>query len=1370
MGETASLEPWLAEVITGDFAQGAVWLEDKMKNEHGRDADWQGLYQDDGTNFDIFIASEPDQARRVQITKTTPLVISDGEFSIEAQLTQDCKRHLNVRYNGERKVEDHLQAIISIKKCTLRVRALGLPRRRLVLLLDRVDWRDGRKVENICRPEPIHLWEGTRKWLDRIQAYRRKQADYGSQEKEETALLPTSSDADVGHTTQDSQMPFGTQAFVTPPARKSSLPVSSDDSMGNTTLDSQIPFGTQAVMAPPALPPSGPEESKDLLAMFKRVGTEKARPNPAKETPATTRLAVLELINRGKVPVTASNDAPPLAPPPRTDPVAKQTLDDPAPAESQSLGEGLNHGMATEGDENNSEAANGDNIAMDLDHSVIGEYGNDRDDRETGANHDVVMALEEHVEGAQEDASHGGMDDVVKPFIMHVEKDAHGVQLHGHDGLVLEQVDECRLDAPKPDYVEPDHASWMTGWRFVRHRSMRNIYTVECDWLEDLAFTHETATVGIDQRILLSKPETWQKPEPPLVFPEANIPIKTLIELDTEAGRSVPTERMEEEIVMTKTELREAPSRRLTEIIDLTQILTDGDSSSDEEWGLMNPHPSHAETRIDPAPPSSVISWSPSPEPPQLPSRLDPGLPPDSSFGSPQKEASGADPTAEPLTCPRLPQRSIHPISSLDNQAGPASSPPINEESETEVDISDGETPSYSQPSQHGAQPGFSLDRQPGPPASSPPANEESDAEMGISDSDDDMEVSVPQALGEDQEAALDSPESRVPGTSKASTAAIPAVSPVVQVKETPYGKGRDVQSIALPSPRNQTSSGTSERSLTSIVFGTYEQPPLSNSLGGPARQGYPPEAAPVIPEPSTQANKHVRFEPSVPSYDAEDQDTSMRDLSPVGEAIQWPPHHCRGDVKASGTTAYESGEEMVPIEPEQSPASAQLPRPMPSSSGEPIPSMALDPDQGPAHSLQSPPEHNFIHGVIPSKRKLSPSPPKNNAHRKRRELKVVLFGKTEPLAEDHLLGLKRERRELSRRSREKSDLEADDDVPDSISSGIRRDVRSLDEETKPPVTENATMAGSKEYTHDAFSHVPDVIEITSSLRHAPVAGTRPSPSKVFDMFKEAYPAYNGGWSHFVKQCRTLYALEIGISKSRWDDYIIRDRLDYKDYASRHLKANKEPMAYGDFYRMRIHDVIFQKNIVKDNATLKRAIKEYEPQTQAQRSSPVGDVSQVPRDVPRTSGQSLPSDKQTTPNDVERKPARRSLPWSPDIQNASAGSPAPSSDDHRRQALRNKSLQPHIDASDRPFVSVGAFSGPIQRPAGSSTARTGNAFSRPPHQNGQAEHIESDGEDPGQRFRDFVKQHHKLVSLRGRQTTAAPPDRSVDVLEWKNIL
>jgi hypothetical protein len=134
----------------------------------------------------------------------------------------------------------------------------------------------------------------------------------------------------------------------------------------------------------------------------------------------------------------------------------------------------------------------------------------------------------------------------------------------------------------------------------------------------------------------------------------------------------------------------------------------------------------------------------------------------------------------------------------------------------------------------------------------------------------------------------------------------------------------------------------------------------------------------------------------------------------------------------------------------------------------------------------------------------------------------------------------------------------------------------------------------------------PDAQPINSELKSSadirtdqPIRPVAPRPTdtrlNIFESFKAAYQMYTGDVKHFQGQCKQMIKLDQEdkmVPKWQWDDFIIRNRTDYKKYLEECGDQGEDPEPYHRFYKDRIRDTIYRKGIIEGRPTLLQALKQ----------------------------------------------------------------------------------------------------------------------------------------------------------------------------------
>ena len=120
------------------------------------------------------------------------------------------------------------------------------------------------------------------------------------------------------------------------------------------------------------------------------------------------------------------------------------------------------------------------------------------------------------------------------------------------------------------------------------------------------------------------------------------------------------------------------------------------------------------------------------------------------------------------------------------------------------------------------------------------------------------------------------------------------------------------------------------------------------------------------------------------------------------------------------------------------------------------------------------------------------------------------------------------------------------------------------------------------------------------------------------------------------------------VPKWQWDDYIIRNRTDYKEYALQCVEQGDNPEPYYRFYKESVQDTLYKKGVITSRAILLQALHELN-------ESPAQREIQTPLDIisrkPKSSRASLPSAFNHTKaavmsrvSDASHERSRHSLP------------------------------------------------------------------------------------------------------------------------------
>ena len=91
-----------------------------------------------------------------------------------------------------------------------------------------------------------------------------------------------------------------------------------------------------------------------------------------------------------------------------------------------------------------------------------------------------------------------------------------------------------------------------------------------------------------------------------------------------------------------------------------------------------------------------------------------------------------------------------------------------------------------------------------------------------------------------------------------------------------------------------------------------------------------------------------------------------------------------------------------------------------------------------------------------------------------------------------------------------------------------------------------------------------------------------PLSQPTFENFKGAYPDYTGDIKHFLTFCRKIEKLwKLNrLHKSMWDDFLIRNKIDYVHHVQQCMEDGDDPMPYDKFYNDKISGPKYEQNFL----------------------------------------------------------------------------------------------------------------------------------------------------------------------------------------------
>ncbi|KAL6712337.1 hypothetical protein ACN47E_000214 [Coniothyrium glycines] len=631
-------------------------------------------------------------------------------------------------------------------------------------------------------------------------------------------------------------------------------------------------------------------------------------------------------------------------------------------------------------------------------------------------------------------------------------------------------------------------------------------------------------------------------------------------------------------------------------------------------------------------------------------------------------------------------------------------------------------------------------------PPSSPPVGaplDESDEEM-------DMEEAVPHALGDDMVGSC----------------------PTVQVKETPNLKNRTAPLFSTSSLHKQESSGScKDVSATSIVYSTYNDPDRVTR-----------EDQTISPTQTCNVRGDIDVDPSA---------AQSLHLEQCPMQIDSSEEHASSSKMGGGVLS-----EANVLERDTASKSASLlcVQASSGSTSNGLPNTIA--------AATSP----LVPTTVSTKRKLVESPSKKGKrHSKRREIKVVSFDDWTPDT-DPLESLRKDREHSLRRFRDERRRSISTDSKATNNSTVMAPTAIVLNELGFKRSEGSIAPSpAMSPRHRSLYDRPSPVRATVSLQqdHLPFAGDaspqstshsapvednlRPDttmqgttshaeasvtePSSIYDLFKATYPAYTADVNHFRGLCIQMYELEIEdkmVPKWQWDDFIIRNRTDYKDYAIECITRGENAEPYFRFYKDTIRETLYNKGVLSNTGTLITALRE------------LGVESSMPE---------LHDFKQS-PSHRSKEKSRGSLPTSfTQKKKISYGELHVDSREESRKSLpSNFSRRPHRSVPHRSEART--ILNNVKKPAQQESDYTTreNLIPKPNTMDSCQPSPSRKGpvETTGDPYRDFVFGIQRVTSVTGsskvdkskpwpqnladRPSVNDIPKRKVDVLAWKDVL
>jgi hypothetical protein len=757
-----------------------------------------------------------------------------------------------------------------------------------------------------------------------------------------------------------------------------------------------------------------------------------------------------------------------------------------------------------------------------------------------------------------------------------------------------------------------------------------NLDDREPEWLRSCRPNCESAIASWKQRMLLSKAESWQKPEAGLRFPDANIPITILTKL-------------KEHMSTTAEDEASSPNNSGDEDGELP----DGNGDEDVVAG------------VDAEPPTSQVSWSSSPAP-ESPQRL--GLPPDSSFDGNRNNSTQQihhDVGAKQ-------KRGIEPviIESSNGNAIPPSSPPSiqdengsDEEMELEVPRALGESPDsnrrISAPVSLRQASVVQVKETPYAKGTNGPIVLPAQQQTSSGQSKDTSSASIICGTYKDKKTSSDKETvdtvvgNTLPAATSTQEISVSSHEPVTGLQVEGWTPGEPTKHVHYPAARTSdifmedapsehhqkaANPPVAARSRPSMLL---ESSPISaqrpaHSLSSSGERA-PDLTQPKLSDPiklpaSISEGTHLKRKLNNSPSKKSNRLSKRREIKIVAFGHDSPPRYTAAEFHQARKDSLDRFRETRRSEFTDTDLAGnqRLASTLRSTTDMPMEARVMQADAEPEqpHPARKPfgdMRRNLsghIHEGEPNHR-LSDDGSSSPPRRSHRAPPLVHHDSTE-MDLDHPLANEMNAQNPTRKSH--------------------------------PTPSDTTLVGNKAVHVTLASKGHDVSQDPMSA-----SGQLLRSETVFQIFKNAYPDYTGGVQHFMAQCKQMHKLDLEdkmVPKWQWDDFIVRNRTDYKDYIFQCSELGEDPEPYYRYYKDNIRDTLYRKGVIKNREVLLTALEELGHPT----ASPV--ASKAPAN-----------------------PSRKSLPWA---SSQVDGSPFEhNKSDHSRMSLPagTRRPRPSLDAT-----------------------------------------------------------------------------------------
>ncbi|KAJ4384213.1 hypothetical protein N0V86_001060 [Didymella sp. IMI 355093] len=735
-----------------------------------------------------------------------------------------------------------------------------------------------------------------------------------------------------------------------------------------------------------------------------------------------------------------------------------------------------------------------------------------------------------------------------------------------------------------------------------RSHASKDRFAAECSWMKGLTLNRATATVPDDQGYLLNKPESWSKQSK---FPPANIPTA----LFTILSRTVD-EKAALEGATSSGSFHETPSSGSYPANSAPQPTDEQDSESEDEA------------------PTSPVSWqtSPSPEPPQRPTLPRQGLPPDSSLEMPENVTEAAEPQKPAVRREQPPPYTLPAPSHQIEEELPPSSPPAQLAALDSDDDMDMETSVPQALGEDLSQPTAHLTQNDVPHTETRPRSVVQVKETPYMKSKNGQQPVMTVCPPTQESVSHSSSASIVRGTyyPELSSSAIEetrledirkdndthrqgdtSADLQVEIQDAqilPDGDAQDkpmfdmfvhddppLEPILRDDSEKQARSPQAD--ITQVVHARPEPipmsaqlPPKDSSSGEQLPSAAPQAAMPVPMHPERRPSRQPSDTPSLPkrkhaASPIQDRKRGTKAKRPKYAFGNKDPETLIRERKESlqierqkSTTSAESRQGSVSNVPVQQNSDTK----MKDLDTQELVEAQIEEANASAAGGMSPRHQSLYASPSPVLRPVAAPPAADAA------IQSISLDQSAQVQQGTLAGQTTDR-----------------DVP--TEPAAKQHLEALPPSENLPEPEPELQERSSFTSAPVLSPQPTTIPPAQEVRvrteqvSPGIPGHSSASLTVFEKFKTAYPEYKASSKHFANQCKLIDELDREdrmVPKWMWDDFIVRNRIDYAQYAADCIDSGEEPMKYIRFYKDTIRDAIFKKGVIEARATLEKALQE----------------------------------------------------------------------------------------------------------------------------------------------------------------------------------